>query len=136
MLPGLTRIAPVLLAFACETALLGAPCHAMADVALVPARPTAPADGAMIESTISPLDVKLAWDAPHEPVPVHFFVEVVAVEQRAKKEVFAGYVGRSYAVVPLASTSAAYAWRVYTVGLDDPVYVVSEWQRFSVPAPK
>jgi hypothetical protein len=108
----------------------------MADVVLVPAHPTAPADGAMIEPTISPLDVKLAWDAPREPVPVHFFVEVVAVERSAQHEVFAGYVGHSYAVVPLASTSAAYAWRVYTVGLDDPVYVVSEWQRFSVPAPK
>ena len=108
----------------------------MSDPALVPARPTAPAEGATIESKIKAFDVKLAWDAPHEPVPVHFFVEVVAAEQSGHREVFAGYVGHSYAVVPLASTSAAYAWRVYTVGLDDPVYVVSEWQRFSVPAPK
>jgi hypothetical protein len=136
MLPGLTRIAPILLAFACETALLGAPCRAMSDAALVPARPTAPADGAMIEPKISPLDVKLAWDAPHEPVPVHFFVEVVAVEQSAQHEVFAGYVDHSYTVVTLVSTSAEYAWRVYTVGLDDPVYVMSGWQRFSVLAPK
>ena len=108
----------------------------MSDPGLVPARPTAPADGAIIEPKVTPLDVKLAWDAPHEPVPVHFFVEVVAVEQSGLHEVFAGYVGHSYAVVTLASTSAEYAWRVYTVGLDDPAYIVSGWQRFSVLAPK
>ena len=108
----------------------------MSDPALVPARPTAPAEGATIQSKIKAFDVKLAWIAPHEPVPVHFFVEVVAAEQSGHREVFAGYVGDSYAVVTLASTSAEYAWRIYTVGLDDPVYVVSGWQRFSVLAPK
>ena len=135
-MPGVTRFAPILLAFAWETALLGAPCHAMADPALVPVRPIAPADGATIEPKINAPDVRLAWDVPHEPVPVHFFVEVVAVEQSGQHEVFAGYVGHSYAVVTLASTGADYAWRVYTVGLDDPVYIVGGWQRFSVAARK
>ena len=132
----MTRFAPILLALAWETALLAAPYRAIAEPALIPARPTAPVDGATIEPKSHTLDVKLIWDAPHEPVPVHFFVEVVAVEQDGQHEVFAGYVDRSYAIVTLASTSAAYAWRVYSVGVDEPVYALSGWQRFSVLSPK
>jgi hypothetical protein len=131
-----TRFAPLLLAFALEAVQLAAPYSAISQTALLPVRPTAPLDGATIETKSSALDVKLAWDAPREPIPVHFFVEVVAVDQGGQHEVFARYVDQSYAVATLASTSAEYAWRVYTVGSDEPVYAIGEWHRFSVLAAK
>jgi len=130
------RFAPILLAFALEAVLLGAPGSAIADTALLPVHPTAPVDGASIEAKSNTLDVRLTWDVAREPVPVHFFVEVLAVEPGGLHEVFARYVDQSYAVVTLDPASAEYAWRVYTVGSDEPVYVVGTWNRFSVVASK
>jgi hypothetical protein len=99
---------------------------------LLPVLPTAPANGAVIAVETDPLKVKLAWTIPQEPVPVRFFVEVVAIEQAKPHEVFAAYVDRPAVDVALAGGTTEYAWRVYTMGRDVAAYALSGWERFSL----
>ena len=51
-------------------------------------------------------------------------------------EVFASYIDRAAVTVTLDGKTGDYAWRVYTVGVTDPDYVLSEWHRFSIRAPQ
>jgi hypothetical protein len=134
--PELSRLAPILLALA-GAAAPPAPAHpAGAEPELLPVRPTEPANGAVIGAETDPLKVKLAWSIPQEPVPVRFFVEVLAIGQDRPREVFAAYVDQPPVDVALAPVTADYAWRVYTVGRDVAAYALSGWERFSLQTTK
>jgi len=90
----------------------------------------------MIAAESGPLSVKLVWSIPPEPVPVRFFVEVVAIGHGKLQEVFAAYVDQSSVDVALARGTEEYAWRVYTVGRDVAAYALSDWERFSLQIKK
>lgn len=134
-MPEVSRLAPILLALA-GVGLPPAPARPAADPELVPVRPTAPANGAVIAAETDPLEIKLAWTIPREPVPVRFFVEVVAIGEGKPRELFAAYVDRPPVDLALAAGTADYAWRVYTVGRDVAAYALSDWQRFSLQIAK
>ncbi|HSU04987.1 MAG TPA: hypothetical protein VLI93_05405 [Acetobacteraceae bacterium] len=129
-----SRNVRVLLSTVGAAALLGSTHAATVGLVLVPVHPTAPADHATIETDGDPLDVRLVWNTPREPMPVRFFVEVVAIEAGGSREVFASYVDQSAVAVRLVSRNAEYAWRVYAVGRDVATYALSGWERFSVRA--
>ena len=134
-MPELSRIAPILLVFA-QVGVLPPAHHASAAPELLPVRPTAPANGAVIAADTDPLLVKLAWTIPREPVPVRFFVEVVAIGEGRPREVFAAYVDQPPVDIALAGAAADYAWRVYTVGRDIAAYALTDWERFSLQITK
>jgi hypothetical protein len=137
MVPELSRLTPIVLALVILALAgvavpsgLGQP--ARAEPQLLPVSPTAPADGAVIGADSNSLHVKLDWSIPQEPVPVRYFVEVVAIEKDRPREVFAAYVDHPPVDVTVADGTAEYAWRVYTVGRDVAAYVLSGWERFSL----
>ncbi len=131
-MPKLSRLTPIVLALA-GAAVPAAPVYPAGSAPeLLAARPTAPANGAVIGAEGDPLEVKLAWTIPREPVPVRFFVEVVAIEPGGPREVFAAYVDQPPVDVTLAGGTAEYAWRVFTVGRDVAAYALSGWERFSL----
>lgn len=130
----LSRAPLILLALAGPAWPPGLAAFAAAESALLPVRQTAPADGAVVDAEGHPLAVKLTWSTPQEPVPVRFFVEVVAIEKAGPREVFAGYVDQPQLDVTLTGGTAEYAWRVYTVARDAPAYALSGWEHFSLQA--
>ncbi len=130
------RLAPIVLALAGAALMPRLASSVGIERGLLPVRPTAPANGSVIEAAGDPLAIKLAWSIPSEPVAVRFFVEVVTIEQVGSREVFAGYVDRPSLEVQLAGGAAQYAWRVYAVGRDVAAYALSRWVYFSVRAAK
>ena len=135
-MPDLSRLAPILLALAGTVARPVLVHPAAVEPELLPVRPTAPADGAVIAAEPDPPKIKLAWAIPREPVPVRFFVEVVAIGEGRPREVFAAYVDQPPVDVALSGGTADYAWRVYTVGRDVAAYALSGWERFSLQIKK
>jgi hypothetical protein len=74
---------------------------------------------------------ELAWDAPAEPLPVDFFVQVLALDTAGAHRAFAGFSKRSAVLVSLPRGPTTYAWRVYTIAASVPDYVPSAWSYFS-----
>ncbi|HEX5325275.1 MAG TPA: hypothetical protein VFW75_01275 [Acetobacteraceae bacterium] len=126
------RLSPLLAAAVLTVTLSPVSSSAMSEPALVPVMPSAPANGMTMQANSDPFNVSLSWNTPREPVPVHFFVEVVAIEADGLREILARYVDQSPVAVTLTAGKAEYAWRVYTVGRDIAEYAVSGWERFSV----
>ena len=75
---------------------------------------------------------ELVWVAPPQPKPVRFFVQLLAAEDERWRELFAGYITQSAALVQLDPAATRYAWRSYAVAEDDPHYAVGEWSQFTV----
>jgi hypothetical protein len=101
-----------------------------AKTTLVPAVPTEPSTPA--SATGKSVQVELSWAAPAEPVPVDFFVQVLALDTAgAHHRAFTSFSNRSAVLVPLPRGAATYVWRVYTVAASVPDYVPSAWSSFS-----
>lgn len=115
-------------------ATLAVPRSSIADLKVQPASLIAPADGAEVQANAGPNHVTLSWKAEQAHERVRFFVEVVAVSTDTLSEVFASYVDRAAVTITLDGKTGDYAWRVYTVGMNDPDYVLSDWYRFSIRA--
>ncbi len=96
---------------------------------LAPAVPTGPRV-APVSGTGQSLEVELSWAAPAEPVPVAFFVQVLALDTTGAESAFTGFVKQSAVLVSLPRGPAAYVWRVYTVAASIPDYVPSAWSTF------
>ena len=97
---------------------------------LAPAVPT----GSSISSAAeAPAEVELTWAAPAEPVPVDYFVQVLALDKGRARPAFTGFSKRSAMLVSLPrAPHADYAWRVYTVAeASVPDYVPSAWGYFA-----
>ncbi len=98
---------------------------------LVPAVPTGP-PAAPVSGTGESVQVELSWAAPAEPVPVDFFVQVLALDTAgAHHPAFTSFLNRSAVLVSLPRAPATYVWRVYTVAASVPDYVPSAWSYFS-----
>ena len=99
-----------------------------------PAILLAPANGVEIQANSDPTHVTLVWKADLGHERARFFVEVVAIDSNKLSDVFASYVNQTTVTVTLEDEPAEYAWRVYTVGENDPEYALSDWYRFSIRA--
>jgi hypothetical protein len=97
---------------------------------LSPAVPTGP-PVAPESATGESVQVELSWAAPAEPVPVQFFVQVLALDAAGAHRVFTGFSKQSAVLAPLPRVPADYAWRIYTVAASAPDYVPSAWSYFS-----
>ena len=94
--------------------------------------PVVPTPATPVLGTGENAQVELSWVAPPQPVPVEFFVQVLALDEaRGAHPVFNGFLKRSAVLVSLPRTAAAYAWRVYTVAISVRDYVPSTWSYFS-----
>lgn len=114
---------------------LAPPRLAIADSSTIePAILVAPANGAEIQTNSNPTHVMLVWKAGLGHQRARFFVEVVAIDSNKVSEMFASYVNQATVTVTLDDKTAEYAWRVYTVGENDPEYALSDWYRFSIRA--
>ena len=101
-----------------------------------PAQPSAPLTDAVVQPITTPDGdaVELVWTAPAQPLPVRFFVQLLAVDRSGVDEVFTATVEETSAVAFLRGRSGRYAWRVYSLGQDLKHYAASECQRFEVEA--
>jgi hypothetical protein len=95
--------------------------------AAVPARPLV----ASAPSTGDSVQIELSWDAPAQPVPVDFFVQVLALDTDGAHRVFSGFSKQSAVLLSLPRLPANYAWRIYTVAASVPDYAPSAWSYFS-----
>ena len=96
---------------------------------LAPAIPTGPS---VTSGPGESVQVELSWAAPAEPLPVDFFVQVLALDTAgAHHPAFTSFLKRSAVLVSLPRAPANYAWRVYTVAASVPDYVPSAWSYFS-----
>ena len=98
---------------------------------LTPAIPTGPPVTPIMGAGDSVL-AELSFAAPAQPLPVDFFVQVVALDTAGSHTAFASYLDRSAILVPLPRGPGRYAWRVYTVATSVPDYMPSAWRYFSV----
>ncbi len=100
------------------------------------AQPVAPANGAVVPALAgTPGRVELVWASPAEPVPVRFFVQLLALDPIEPREVFAAYLDESATLATLDRVPGHYAWRVYAVGRSVGHYAASEWSQFQVRPP-
>jgi TPR repeat protein len=97
---------------------------------LAPAVPTGPAV-ASISGTGESVQVELSWAAPEQPVPVDYFVQVLAPDRAGSRRVLTSYSELSAVLVSLPRVPADYVWRIYTVAASVPDYVPSAWSHFS-----
>ena len=103
------------------------------------AQPVAPADGDVVPAVASapgaaPM-VELVWVSPAQPVPVRFFVQLLALDPIEPREVFATYLDETATLATLDQVPGRYAWRVYAVGRNLGHYAASEWNQFEVRPP-
>jgi Sel1 repeat len=96
---------------------------------LAPAVPTEAAVASV--GTGESVQVELCWAAPAQPVPVDYFVQVLARDTAGVHRVFTSSSNRSAVLVSLPRVPADYVWRIYTVAVSVADYVPSAWGYFS-----
>ena len=79
--------------------------------------------------------VELVWISPAQPVPVRFFVQLLALDSIEPREVFAAYLDETATLATLDRVPGRYAWRVYAVGRSFRHYAASDWNQFQVRPP-
>lgn len=115
------------------------PSPADAARSLEAAQPLAPIDGKVISVVAGAPGavgmVELVWASPAQPVPVRFFVQLLALDPIEPREVFATYLDETATLATLDRVPGRYAWRVYAVGRNLGHYAASEWNQFQVRPP-
>ncbi len=103
------------------------------------AKPATPMDGDVISVMAGSSDVagkvELVWISPAQPVPVRFFVQLLALDPVEPREVFATYLDETATLARLDRVPGRYAWRVYAVGRNVGHYAASGWNQFQVRPP-
>ena len=103
------------------------------------AQPATPMDGDVIPMLAGAPGgagtVELVWISPAQPVPVRFFVQLLALDPIEPREVFATYLDETATLATLGRVPGRYAWRVYAVGRNVGHYAASEWNQFQVRPP-
>ncbi len=98
---------------------------------LIPSLPTGPPITPVPRSG-ERAEVELSWAAPAQPMPVEFFVQVLALDMASTRLAYASYLKTTAVAVQLPANPGGYAWRVYTVATSISNYVPSTWSYFSV----
>jgi TPR repeat protein len=101
-----------------------------ANLTLAPAVPTG-LPVALVPGTGESVQIELSWAAPSQPVPVEFFVQVLALDTSGAYRIFTSFSKLSAVLVSLPRVPASYAWRIYTVAASVPDYTPSAWGYFS-----
>ena len=104
--------------------------HLRPSATLHPVIPVAPRAGVAIASGDDAV-AEIVWSAPAEELPVRYFLQVVARDGGAEREIHAGYLDITAALVRLDAAHHSYAWRVYTVSPRSASYTVSPWTPFT-----
>jgi hypothetical protein len=123
---GLAAAAAHLTALPRPTPVGGAP----APVALAPVGLDDP--GPLTEAAAA-AGVPLTWAAAPQPVPVVYYVEVVATDAAPTRPAFAAATALSATLAPLPP--GRYAGRVFVLAADGSHYATGAWTRFVVPPP-
>ena len=96
----------------------------------------APANGDVVPTLAGAAGmVELVWISPAQPVPVRFFVQLLALDPVQPHEVFATYLDETATLALLDRVPGRYAWRVYAVGRNQGHYAPSPWSEFQVRPP-
>jgi TPR repeat protein len=103
------------------------------DAALLAPTPASPADGGILPRSAERAKVELVWTAPAEPVPVRYFVELVALGGGPARRLFAGFADVTAVLASVEGSANSYAWRVYAVDAAGGRYAASPWARFTAP---
>ena len=115
------------------------PASADAARAIEAAQPATPLDGDVIPviagASGAAGTVELVWVSPAQPVPVRFFVQLLALDFTEPREVFATFLDETATLATLDRVPGRYAWRVYAVGRNVAHYAASEWNQFQVRPP-
>jgi hypothetical protein len=90
-----------------------------------------PADAAAVDGG-EDTTLELVWTAPTEPVRVHFYVQILKLDNAGTRSVFATYVDRTAILARVPHVDGAYVWRVYTVTRAGADYAASVWSRFTI----
>jgi hypothetical protein len=98
---------------------------------LAPAVPSQPPVASSAAGTGESVQIELSWAAPAQPVPVDFYVQVLALDTSGANRVFTCFSKQSAVLVSLPRVPADYAWRIYTVAASVPDYAPSAWSYFS-----
>ena len=96
---------------------------------LPPAGAVAPRGGDVVTPDVDGR-IEIVWSAPAASLPVRYFLEVAA-RDGTPREVYAGYLDVSAALVRLDQAHRSYAWRVYTVCARNASYVAGSWNAFT-----
>lgn len=78
--------------------------------------------------------VELVWEAPAEPRPVHYEVEIRELGGPTLRTVFTASLTETAVLAPLPSKPEFYVWNVSTIAQDGS-RVPSDWSWFSINAP-
>jgi Sel1 repeat-containing protein len=108
----------------------GAPSSSAAKPTLAPAVPTE-SHVTSVSATSESFQVELSWAAPAQPLPVEYFVEVLALDADGAHRAFTRFSKQSAVLAAVPRIPATYAWRIYTVAASVPDYVPSTWSYFS-----
>nr|WP_321986321.1 tetratricopeptide repeat protein [uncultured Lichenicoccus sp.] len=98
---------------------------------LRPVHPLSPGASATLRGNA----VEIVWTAPQQPVPVRFFLQVVARDGNRSREIYAAYTDATAALVHVAPGHRGYAWRVYTVSPTAADYSIGAWTAFTLRPP-
>jgi hypothetical protein len=96
---------------------------------ILPPIPSWPLDHTEVSASSQHASVELVWQAPSQPIPVRFFVEMRALKDGAYQEYYSGYADLSAVDVQL-SRDEFFAWRVASVASDGSSYSFSPWHSF------
>jgi hypothetical protein len=92
--------------------------------------PLFPVKNSALEPGLQQVD--LVWTSPIEPEAVRFFVELRALDARASREAWSGFVDVSSLRLPLPPGAQNLAWRVTAVARGSANYTISSWSVFKV----
>lgn len=79
--------------------------------------------------------VEFIWSAPAQPEPIHYLVEIYALNNAGSREVYSDFTDGSAVLAPLREIPGEYAWRVFSLARVAARYQTSDWAYFSVARP-
>jgi len=99
---------------------------------IIPPKPVAPVDGAVIATNGNFTNVTFSWIMPTHTAGEKIFIEIIAIENNKTREIFSGYVSDLFKTITLDARFTNYAWRLYAVRGDISQYAVTDWNSFSL----
>jgi len=76
--------------------------------------------------------LELVWQAPPQPVPVVYDVEIAALDGAGPRDVFSARTDASAILASIPAVAGRYAWRVYAVSAARHSYQAAPWSRFTI----
>ena len=93
--------------------------------------PVLPPDDATVDGGKTQ-SLALAWNAPSEPMPVRYFVQVLDLDDNSPPTTVGVYVDQTATSIVLPRAVGHFAWRVYAVSRAGGDYAASVWSHFTL----